>query len=592
MYLKHFAKYTLLCLIAEFVILFLLWPSTPHIGIIFGIPKANFLILDFLIKILPFIFLFTIIFFNQANDAPFHPFLTGLAILLVTEVVCWVLTGFILIKIVLLLFLYLVVTSTTLFLKNRKQQQLDRTTDFISLEKNNESFYFPISIFKLCVMHFITFGWYKCYWWYQNWRYIKLRDNNKSYPFLRCIFPVFFYDNFLDEINQTNRAHKIAGIKYTDLLTDYYIFILVGFIAISLLSSIYNSLILHTSRYIVANLLSTIFLMMVIVIFIPPQLAINRLNRSLNMGINKKISNLDAILIIFGIFVWLGLGTYWTLVYRSDARNATVLYDHGFYSLAYKKALSASEDGDVKSQYLLGQMYLLGKGTDQDSQQGVEWLKKSAHQGNIDAQYILGIVYHEGAQSIIRDDKKSAKWYQKAVAGGHIYATNNLAILYDHGWGVEKNPEKAMTLFKQAAAEGDSSAMYNIGLSYSKSSSAHDLTLAADWFKKSIKTEPNPCALNDLAILYAQGKGVTQDLDQAKKLFKEAGSRVLLENGDEIFTDTSFTKAKFDEYVAAFVQKQLNQTMNSHAKLEKNYPPDTIKTAKKISRKLVKMCWE
>ena len=56
---------------------------------------------------------------------------------------------------------------------------------------------------------------------------------------------------------------------------------------------------------------------------------------------------------------------------------------------------------------------------------------------------MLGTIYYQGILSIEKNDKKSAEWYQKAVAGGHVYAMNNLANLYDHGWGVEKNPEKA-----------------------------------------------------------------------------------------------------------------------------------------------------
>ena len=48
-----------------------------------------------------------------------------------------------------------------------------------------------------------------------------------------------------------------------------------------------------------------------------------------------------------------------------------------------------AERGDAKSQYELGAMYYYGKGVTKDYAEAVHWYRKSAEQGEADAQYSL-----------------------------------------------------------------------------------------------------------------------------------------------------------------------------------------------------------
>lgn len=45
-----------------------------------------------------------------------------------------------------------------------------------------------------------------------------------------------------------------------------------------------------------------------------------------------------------------------------------------------------AENGDANAQYFLGRMYYYGDGAEQSDTKAIEWLKKSAEQGNTDAQ--------------------------------------------------------------------------------------------------------------------------------------------------------------------------------------------------------------
>ncbi|MEB5699445.1 hypothetical protein MXM31_25355 [Klebsiella aerogenes] len=57
---------------------------------------------------------------------------------------------------------------------------------------------------------------------------------------------------------------------------------------------------------------------------------------------------------------------------------------------------SAGENGDVEAQYALGLMYLYGEILDIDYQQSKSWYEKAAAQNDVDAQFLLGKMYDDG----------------------------------------------------------------------------------------------------------------------------------------------------------------------------------------------------
>ena len=93
----------------------------------------------------------------------------------------------------------------------------------------------------------------------------------------------------------------------------------------------------------------------------------------------------------------------------------------------YKKS---AMQGNAEAQCELGLMMMItslrseinNKRTTQKTKrsyiQGVFWLKKSAEQGNAEAQYRLGIAYSNG-NGILVDKKKTAYWIKKSFKNGH-----------------------------------------------------------------------------------------------------------------------------------------------------------------------------
>jgi hypothetical protein len=54
--------------------------------------------------------------------------------------------------------------------------------------------FFPVSGFKFFVMSLVTWGFYDFFWFYKNWKLIKIRDRSSIMPFWRaCFAPIFCY---------------------------------------------------------------------------------------------------------------------------------------------------------------------------------------------------------------------------------------------------------------------------------------------------------------------------------------------------------------------------------------------------------------
>ena len=76
-----------------------------------------------------------------------------------------------------------------------------------------------------------------------------------------------------------------------------------------------------------------------------------------------------------------------------------------------------AEQGDVIAQYNLGVMYATGEGVPQDDKEAVKWLRLAAEQGYSIAQYNLGVMYATG-EGVSQDYQEALKWYRKAADQG------------------------------------------------------------------------------------------------------------------------------------------------------------------------------
>ena len=87
---------------------------------------------------------------------------------------------------------------------------------------------------------------------------------------------------------------------------------------------------------------------------------------------------------------------------------------------------------------------------DQDLIAAEYWFRKSAEQGNLDAQYQLGRMYDSGLGVSI-NKKEAFKWYSLSAEQGSIDAQYNLGLAYRLGIGVEQSFTKSLKWYKESA---------------------------------------------------------------------------------------------------------------------------------------------
>jgi TPR repeat protein len=120
--------------------------------------------------------------------------------------------------------------------------------------------------------------------------------------------------------------------------------------------------------------------------------------------------------------------------------------------------------------------------------EGVNWLKKSAKQGNRWAEELLGWLYYNG-KGVDENYTLSAKWYTKCAKQGSALCQNNLAIAYEKGEGVEKDYLEALKWYRKSAKQGYAIAQSNLGLGYANGIGVkQDLEKAVKWLEKASKS--------------------------------------------------------------------------------------------------------
>lgn len=136
----------------------------------------------------------------------------------------------------------------------------------------------------------------------------------------------------------------------------------------------------------------------------------------------------------------------------------------------YEEALDvyiAKAENDIRAQYDLAEMYKSGIGIERDYTKSLEWAKRAAMGGSIEAHKIIitdidsnrdcnfpdgdEYMYDPDAQDL---EKDSIFWLTSAAELGDTESQESLANKFLHGLNIEANYEQAIKWFKVAADQG------------------------------------------------------------------------------------------------------------------------------------------
>ena len=151
--------------------------------------------------------------------------------------------------------------------------------------------------------------------------------------------------------------------------------------------------------------------------------------------------------------------------WSQDYHKGYAAAQSGNFATALREWTPLAKQGNVNAQYNLGVMYENGQGVPKNYKTAVKWYRLAAEQGNAAVQYILGQMYRQG-RGVSQDYKTAVKWYKLAAEQGSAFAQYNLGMMYSKGQGVSQDYRTAVKWYTLAAEQGDADAQGNLGVMY------------------------------------------------------------------------------------------------------------------------------
>ena len=186
----------------------------------------------------------------------------------------------------------------------------------------------------------------------------------------------------------------------------------------------------------------------------------------------------------------------------------------------------SAAQGNEEASERLGRMYYFGENIGKpkinaNPSEAVKWLTPLAENGNVEIQKLLALCY----SLKLKDDEQELKWLKRAAETGDEEAAESLVLYY----GAHGDEENEKLWNKMLADRNNASAQYELGISCEFAEKS-DMEQAVKWYKKSADNGYSMAKIK-LAGLYLIGYGVEKDVERAVKIYREESAA-----GDEYAT--------------------------------------------------------
>lgn len=148
---------------------------------------------------------------------------------------------------------------------------------------------------------------------------------------------------------------------------------------------------------------------------------------------------------------------------KKSLKGLIILYISALFIplLAYGEKVVKEDALDSYSLFILGLNYIYGNdslGISMDKEKGIALVRRSAEQGQAEAQYNLGFSYYQG-NGVSQDYAQAVYWLRKAAEQGQAAAQYNLGFSYCQGDGVSQDYVQAVYWWRKAAEQGQADAI-------------------------------------------------------------------------------------------------------------------------------------
>lgn len=196
-----------------------------------------------------------------------------------------------------------------------------------------------------------------------------------------------------------------------------------------------------------------------------------------------------------------------------------------------EEQIAAEKAAEAESYMETGRSCLYGtQNSGIDLATAYDSFQKALELGNADANYYLGLLNYE--YNYPEYDREAAKAYFEACPE-NPYAQIELGQMYRAGILVEKDMEKARSLFQSVIDQGYAEGYYGLA---KIASSEEDYTVAIEYYEKVLEGEESYYlgeSANAIGFIYSSGLGVEVNYELAKEWYEkgiEVGSRTAMHN--------------------------------------------------------------
>lgn len=133
----------------------------------------------------------------------------------------------------------------------------------------------------------------------------------------------------------------------------------------------------------------------------------------------------------------------------SAVELAPRLFETGRYAEAYQKYLELAHGGSKTAQLMVGWMYQVGRGVEQNVGEARRWYKRAADAGSPAAQFRFGLL--QRAEEAFRE---ALPCFEAAASQDYAPALYRLGRMYDLGEGVQIDRDRAYDYLARAARLG------------------------------------------------------------------------------------------------------------------------------------------
>lgn len=208
---------------------------------------------------------------------------------------------------------------------------------------------------------------------------------------------------------------------------------------------------------------------------------------------------------------------------NADFTTAESYFSNKDYSRAFSEFLPLANEGDFRSQYYIGYLYLNGLGVTQDVKEAVRFLTLASQQNYDMAQSLLAFLYDEG-QAVPQNKEKAIELYLKAAEQNNSSANLNLGVMYYNGTNVEKDHAKALEYFKKVPVEEKPVVARYIGDILLNNVQLKNYPEALHYYSLAAKAGDLD-AYFALGEIYRRGLGVSKSITAALPYYQYAASK-------------------------------------------------------------------